>query len=176
VGPVAWSVLRPGVGGYIYGGARSADISDVATTPPAGMPRPTPTHLITRSSGVSNQVRTGSGTTRPMSTWMGRPSRHLSITPSTNPFPGRPETSPPTGSRFWPASDETGGDDLVGDAGAPQRELSGLIDRPGELITERRRSGAFELSVRHGGHRDFRLGGRDGGCEPWQMRKRLGPR
>jgi hypothetical protein len=144
VGPVAWSVLRPGVGGYIYGGARSADISDAATTPPAGTPRPTPTHPITRSSGVSNQASPGSGTTRPTSTWMGRASRHLSITPSTNPFPVRPETSRPTGSRFWPARDETGGDHLVGEAGAPQRELCGLIDRPGELITERRRSEAFE--------------------------------
>jgi hypothetical protein len=128
VGPVVWSVLRPEVGGYIYGGARSADISDAATTPPAGTPRPTPTHPITRSSGVSNQASPGSGTTRPTSTWMGRASRHLSITPSTNPFPGRPETSPPIGSRFWPARDETGGDHQVGDAGAPQRQLSGLID------------------------------------------------
>jgi hypothetical protein len=105
VEPVAWSVSNLGVGGYTYGGVRSAGISDVATTPPAGTPRPTPAHRITRSSEVSNRVRTGSGTIRPTSTWMGRRSHRPSITPSTNPFPGRPEASPPTGSRFWPGED-----------------------------------------------------------------------
>src|SRR6202046_3816460 len=60
--------MPPEVGGCICGGVRPAATSAAATIPCPATQHSTGERLDTRSSDRSNRARTGSGTTRPMTT------------------------------------------------------------------------------------------------------------